>query len=195
VKDYIARINAKVPDYETINETDLTYIRLININQRMEVRNAKGYLASRIVFYLMNLHTQRRTLYFARAGRSTNPTFKSDNGLSHEGKEYARLLAKRLLSFREEEHSRELAQGERPRSLTVYSLVTGFIVDLDVHAIKNKTNCRRIFRGDKTFLKTGIGTIESRGLRWFDCAGNPNSMARGNGMEKKGSLSSSIPSC
>jgi len=119
VKDYIARINNKIPDYEPVSETDFTYIKLINVNQRMEVRNATGYLASRIVFYLMNLHTQRRTLYFARAGRSTNKTYKSDEELSKEGLEYAKLLAERLMAFREEEHKREEEQGEKPRSLTV----------------------------------------------------------------------------
>jgi 6-phosphofructo-2-kinase / fructose-2,6-biphosphatase 4 len=85
----------------------------------MEVRNATGYLASRIVFYLMNLHTQRRTLYFARAGRSMNPTFKADDGLTPEGERYARQLADRLLSFREEENAKDVEQGEKPRSLTV----------------------------------------------------------------------------
>ena len=119
MKDYIARINNKIPDYEPVSETDFTYIKLINVNQRMEVRNATGYLASRIVFYLMNLHTQRRTLYFARAGRSTNKTYKSDEELSKEGLEYAKLLAERLMAFREEEHKREEEQGEKPRSLTV----------------------------------------------------------------------------
>ena len=86
----------------------------------MEVRNATGYLASRIVFYLMNLHTQRRTIYFARGGQSTNLTYKSDDGLTPEGRRYAALLTKKLLSFREEEHAREVEQGEKPRSLKVY---------------------------------------------------------------------------
>ena len=121
MKDYIARINAKIPDYEPLNEADFTYIKLINVNQRMEVRNAKGYLASRIVFYLMNLHTQRRTLYFARAGRSKNATFKADDGLTPEGEKYSHQLADRLISFRQEERAKDIAQGEKPRSLTVRS--------------------------------------------------------------------------
>ena len=120
VKDYIARINAKIPDYEPVNESDFTFVKLINVNQRMEVRNATGYLASRIVFYLMNLHTQRRTIYFARAGRSTNSSHKSDEGLTEEGKKYATLLAHALLSFRQVEHTKEREQGEKPRSLTVH---------------------------------------------------------------------------
>lgn len=119
VKDYIARINAKIPDYEPVSESDFTFIKLINVNQRMEVRNATGYLASRIVFYLMNLHTQRRTIYFARAGKSTNKSYKSDDEISEEGKRYAKLLTHKLLSFRQEEHAKEREQGERPRSLTV----------------------------------------------------------------------------
>jgi 6-phosphofructo-2-kinase/fructose-2,6-biphosphatase 4 len=87
----------------------------------MEVRNATGYLASRIVFYLMNLHTQRRTLYFARAGQSRDPTFKSDDGLSPEGQDYAKLLCSQVLLHREDEHAQERAQGEKSRSLTVNS--------------------------------------------------------------------------
>lgn len=85
----------------------------------MEVRNTSGYLASKIVFYLMNLHTQRRTIYFARAGRSKNATYKSDDTLSPEGFEYAKILSDRLLSFRKGEHATEIAQGGKPRSLTV----------------------------------------------------------------------------
>jgi 6-phosphofructo-2-kinase / fructose-2,6-biphosphatase 4 len=91
----------------------------------MEVRNTSGYLASRIVFYLMNLHTQRGTIYFARAGGSKNATYKSDEALTPEGFQYAKLLADRLLSFREEERATELAQGGKPRPLTVTSH-TGF---------------------------------------------------------------------
>ena len=119
VKDYIARINAKIPDYEPLSEEDFTYIKLINVNERLEVRNCTGYLSSRIVFYLMNLHTQRRILYFARAGRSVNSTYKSDEGLSPEGKDYAQKLADRLIAFREEEHAQDLKEGEKPRKLLV----------------------------------------------------------------------------
>jgi 6-phosphofructo-2-kinase / fructose-2,6-biphosphatase 4 len=121
VKDYIARINAKIPHYEPVSEKDLTYIKLINVNQRMEVQNATGYLESRILFYLMNLHTQRRTIYFARSGQSLNATYKSDEDLTPVGKRYAQLLANRLISFRREEHARDLEQGEKSRSLTVFT--------------------------------------------------------------------------
>jgi hypothetical protein len=85
----------------------------------MEVCNTLGYLESKIVFYLMNLHAQRRTIYFARAGKSKNASYKSDDSLTPEGFEYAKRLADRLISFREEEHATEIAQGGKPRSLIV----------------------------------------------------------------------------
>jgi 6-phosphofructo-2-kinase/fructose-2,6-biphosphatase 4 len=140
VKDYIARINAKIPHYEPVSEIDFTYIKLINVNQRMEVRNATGYLASRIVFYLMNLHTQRRTLYFARAGESVNTTFKSDDGLSPEGQKYAKNLAAQTIAYRELEHAQEREQGEKPRSLTVRPQPTILIVGMDFYPFANTTN-------------------------------------------------------
>jgi 6-phosphofructo-2-kinase len=119
VKDYIARIEAKIPKYETLAEPDFTYIKLINVNERMEVRNATGYLASRIVFYLMNLHTQYRTIYFVCAGQTLTPTFKSDDDLSPKGEEYAKRMTDRLLQFRAEEKTIDVEQGEKPRKLIV----------------------------------------------------------------------------
>jgi 6-phosphofructo-2-kinase / fructose-2,6-biphosphatase 4 len=94
----------------------------------MEVRNATGYLASRIVFYLMNLHTKRRTIYFARAGHSATTAYKSDDGLSPDGQRYAQLLADKLFSFREEEHAKDVEKGEKSRSLTVIFLSGLFLM-------------------------------------------------------------------
>lgn len=74
----------------------------------------------------MNLHTQHRKLYFARAGRSTNTTFKSDDGLNEDGKHYAKLLADKLMAFREEENAKELENGEKPRPLIVFPTFCSF---------------------------------------------------------------------
>jgi hypothetical protein len=105
----------------------------------MEVRNATGYLASRILFYLLNLHTQRRTMYFARAGDSKATTYKSDDDLNDQGKTYAKLLSNRFLSFRKEEAASELAQGDHLRPLIVYPHVS-LISDLDIHSKFYETN-------------------------------------------------------
>jgi hypothetical protein len=88
----------------------------------------------------MNLHTQRRTLYFARAGESVNTTFKSDDGLSPEGQKYAKNLAAQTIAYRELEHAQEREQGEKPRSLTVRPQPTILIVGMDFYPFANTTN-------------------------------------------------------
>ncbi|OMJ20350.1 6-phosphofructo-2-kinase/fructose-2,6-bisphosphatase 3 [Smittium culicis] len=55
-----------LPIYETIDESNLSFIKLINSGQRIETNNLRGYLPTRIVFYLMNIHIQGRRIYLAR---------------------------------------------------------------------------------------------------------------------------------
>lgn len=38
----------------------------MNVGEQLIVNNVKGYLQSRIVYYLMHLHIQPRIIYFAR---------------------------------------------------------------------------------------------------------------------------------
>jgi 6-phosphofructo-2-kinase/fructose-2,6-biphosphatase 4 len=66
VKDYWTRINNHLSHYETIQDTELSFIKMINVGERIIVNNVKGYLQSRIMFYLMNLHISPRIIYFAR---------------------------------------------------------------------------------------------------------------------------------
>ncbi|KTW28537.1 hypothetical protein T552_01797 [Pneumocystis carinii B80] len=103
VKDYLQRINNKIPFYETIVEHDLSYIKIININQKLIINNANiGYLHSRIIFYLMNLHIKPRVIYFARACNSLNDSnFKKDDFSDQKKYEYATALVNILLKHRE----------------------------------------------------------------------------------------------
>lgn len=67
IKDYLRRINDKIPHYESIDEVDFSYIKLINAGERILLNNTRvGYLPNRIVFYLMNLHIKSGCVYFAR---------------------------------------------------------------------------------------------------------------------------------
>lgn len=80
-----------------------------------------GYLQSRIVYYLMNLHIQPRKIYFARVRRGTSfwcikerscllfpqtgkaineTSYKRDAELSPEGFEYAEKLKEFVLAYR-----------------------------------------------------------------------------------------------
>ncbi|KAL7270232.1 hypothetical protein RUND412_007062 [Rhizina undulata] len=113
VKDYINRINAKIPHFETMEEKELNYIKMINAGERIIVNNCRfGYLPNRIVFYLMNLHIKSRQTYFARAGISSEEdTYKADESLCEEGEAYAKRLTETLLKHREEEREAFIAQG------------------------------------------------------------------------------------
>lgn len=139
VEDYLKRITAKIPHYEELSrekEPHLSWVKMINIGERMVVNKGLpngagnngasgnfGYLGSRIVFYLMNLHVKPRTLYFARAGKSEDRSYKSDAPLSlPEGTEYAKKLAdaviRRRAVLREEAINCGLEPEDRP--LTVW---------------------------------------------------------------------------
>jgi len=65
------------------------------------VNNIQGYLQSRIVFFLMNIHNRPRTIYFARSGQSLiEHSYKADSDLSPGGWEYAERLKDFVLEHR-----------------------------------------------------------------------------------------------
>ncbi|KAI9844117.1 MAG: hypothetical protein M1837_005831 [Sclerophora amabilis] len=112
VKAYLERVSAKIPHFETMEEPDLNYIKMINAGERMRVNNCSfGYLSHRIVFYLLNLHIKSRHTYFARAGTSRDEDYKADATLSEKGKDYAKAMSDTLLRHREEERQALIDQG------------------------------------------------------------------------------------
>jgi 6-phosphofructo-2-kinase / fructose-2,6-biphosphatase 4 len=113
VKDYLKRINARIPHFETMEEPELHYVKLINAGQRVVVNNCNfGYLSQRIVFYLMNLHIKSRQTYFCRAGSTRDEeSYKADASLSPEGVDYARKMTETLLAHREKERQNLIKQG------------------------------------------------------------------------------------
>ncbi|QSS50336.1 6-phosphofructo-2-kinase/fructose-2, 6-bisphosphatase [Histoplasma capsulatum var. duboisii H88] len=110
VKDYLARISARIPQFQTMNEPELNYIKMINAGERMMINNRTfGYLHHRIVFYLLNLHIKSRHTYFVRAGTSRDPdSYKADAPLSEQGLDYARKMTERLLQHRESERQAQI---------------------------------------------------------------------------------------
>ncbi|KAF9215264.1 Fructose-2,6-bisphosphatase [Podila verticillata] len=94
-EDFKARIVHYEEAYETITEENLTYIKLINVGSQVIISHIQGYLQSRIVYYLMNLHIAPRSIFFSRHGESLfNVMGKlgGDSDLSARGKQYARSL-------------------------------------------------------------------------------------------------------
>ncbi|KAL2816386.1 6-phosphofructo-2-kinase-domain-containing protein [Aspergillus cavernicola] len=114
VKHYLARISARIPQFHTMEEKDLNYIKMINAGERLIVNNKSfGYLSNRIVFYLLNLHIKSRRTYFARAGVSVDAnSFKADGPLSEKGQDYAKKMTETILKDRESDKQAFIDQGE-----------------------------------------------------------------------------------
>jgi len=123
VKDYLKRINARIPHFETIEEKDLHYVKMVNAGERVIVNNcAFGYLSQRIVFYLLNLHIKTRQTYFCRAGTTKDEdSYKADASLSPEGEDYARKMSETLVKHREAERQNLIAHGA-PKSTNLKPL-------------------------------------------------------------------------
>ncbi|KAG5520222.1 hypothetical protein PMAC_001300 [Pneumocystis sp. 'macacae'] len=98
IEDYLKRITNKIPFYETI---------VINLCQKLIINNANiGYLPSRIIFYLMNIHVKPRTIYFASICDSLHDSVNlRKNCLNREDSQYASAFVYTLLKDREEKRS------------------------------------------------------------------------------------------
>ncbi|ORZ18153.1 fructose-2,6-bisphosphatase-like protein [Absidia repens] len=95
IDDYLAQINKYKDIYETINEDNLTYIKLINAGQQYVIHLVRGYLESRIVYYLLNLNTKKKRIWLSRHGESqfnVQDKIGGDADLSPRGELYANTL-------------------------------------------------------------------------------------------------------
>jgi len=95
LKDYEKRRENYMDVYETVDERDGSFIKIIN-NQTFHVHNARGYLPQKVVHFVMNLHTLPRVFYLSRHGQSEYNLLGKiggDAGLTVAGLEYARRLA------------------------------------------------------------------------------------------------------
>ncbi|EJC99363.1 bifunctional 6-phosphofructo-2-kinase/fructose-2,6-bisphosphate 2-phosphatase [Fomitiporia mediterranea MF3/22] len=121
VEDYYGRIRDHERYYEPVTETNWPFIRIFNVGDKIEVNDIKGYLQSRIIFFLMNIHNKFRTIYFARSGQSLiEHSYKADSDLSPAGWEYAT----RLKDFVLERRAKALeARGMNPaeRKLVIWT--------------------------------------------------------------------------
>lgn len=126
IKDYLARISSRIPHFETMEEPNLHWIKMINAGERMIANGCNfGYLSQRIVFYLMNLHIKSRQTYFARAGTTKEEdSYKADASLSDEGRDYAKKMSEKLLKHREEERLEMIKQGAPDKALKPLTIWT-----------------------------------------------------------------------
>ncbi|PPQ71767.1 hypothetical protein CVT24_006528 [Panaeolus cyanescens] len=101
VEDYYTRIRDHEKYYEPVEDTTWPFIRIMNVGEKITLNKIQGYLQSRIVFFLMNIHNRFRTIYFARSGQSLiEHSYKADSDLSPAGWEYAEKLKDFVLERR-----------------------------------------------------------------------------------------------
>jgi 6-phosphofructo-2-kinase len=59
-QDFKDRVRSYEQVYETIEDNEdssnIQYIKLYNVGQKVVTRNCKGYLPSQVAFYLQNIH-------------------------------------------------------------------------------------------------------------------------------------------
>lgn len=126
-KLYLKRIEMRIPAFETMNEAELNYIKMINAGTKFFYNNVSfNYLSHRIVFYLTNLHIKSRTTFFVRAGTTEEEdSYKADAPLSEVGKAYAERMSETLLKHRQQEHAEQVensgGQLAPLRPLTVWT--------------------------------------------------------------------------
>ncbi|XP_051664551.1 6-phosphofructo-2-kinase/fructose-2,6-bisphosphatase 2 isoform X5 [Manacus candei] len=99
--DFLKRIECYKVTYQPLDpdadDKDLSFIKVINVGQRFLVNRVQDYIQSKIVYYLMNIHVQPRTIYLCRHGESEyNLVGKigGDSGLSPRGKQFSQALKK-----------------------------------------------------------------------------------------------------
>lgn len=97
VADFKRRIAMYARAYEPVVEDEASWVRIIDAGRQLQVNRLQGYLPSRIVPFLMNLHLSPRTIWLTRHGESTFNTqdrIGGNPGLTASGLEYGRSLGR-----------------------------------------------------------------------------------------------------
>ena len=96
VRDFRARIEHYESVYETVQEDEGSFIRVIDVGRMVVAHRVQGYLPSRLVYFAMNLHVTPRSIWLVRHGESlfnVDDRVGGDAGLSAAGRRFADELA------------------------------------------------------------------------------------------------------
>eukprot|EP00834_Sanchytrium_tribonematis_P003406 NODE_130_length_16779_cov_1.687410.p4 type:complete len:325 gc:universal NODE_130_length_16779_cov_1.687410:15297-16271(+) len=89
-----------------VEDGHVSFIKLINVANKIILNLVTGWVPSRIVYYLMNLHITPRKIFLSRHGESEYNVLGKiggDSNLSQRGRKYRELLPGLLDSFLGEE--------------------------------------------------------------------------------------------
>jgi len=94
--DFRRRIAHYEKAYTSVGDDEGGYIRSVDAGTQVVVNRLEGYLPSRLVYFLMNLHLSERPIWLARHGESIyniSGRIGGDADLAPRGERFARSLA------------------------------------------------------------------------------------------------------
>lgn len=99
ISDFLERIRHYEDIYEPISEEQeghYTFIKIFNAGEKYVIHKHEGYLQSKIVYWIMNVHITPRTIYLTRHGESkynVDNRIGGDSDLTSRGEHYSMALA------------------------------------------------------------------------------------------------------
>uniref|UniRef100_A0A7S1QC40 6-phosphofructo-2-kinase domain-containing protein n=1 Tax=Neobodo designis TaxID=312471 RepID=A0A7S1QC40_NEODS len=100
--EVIDSFNRRIKQYEKVYQTlddkfepDLSYIRILNVKETVQLHNVSGIIPTRVANFLLNLHPVAFPIYVCRHGETVGDTsgvFGGDDDLTAEGKRFAQAL-------------------------------------------------------------------------------------------------------
>lgn len=69
MNDFRLRIEHYQEKYQPLSETeekDYSYMKIYNTGEKIVIHRHEGHIQSRIVYFLMNIHISKRTIYLTR---------------------------------------------------------------------------------------------------------------------------------
>ncbi|XP_007503992.1 6-phosphofructo-2-kinase/fructose-2,6-bisphosphatase 3 isoform X1 [Monodelphis domestica] len=99
MEDFMKRIDCYQATYQPLDpdndDRHLSLIKVLDVGQRFVVNRVQDHIQSRIVYYLMNIHVQPRSIYICQHGESEyniQGRIGGDSGLSVRGKKFSIAL-------------------------------------------------------------------------------------------------------
>lgn len=93
--DFDRRIAFYTQTYQKIEDEEGSYIKVYDCGRKLELHQINGFLQTKIVSFVMNLHTVPRQVYLVRCGESVfneQNLIGGDSSLSSRGVKFAKAL-------------------------------------------------------------------------------------------------------
>eukprot|EP01095_Lingulamoeba_sp_RSL-Kostka_P015316 TRINITY_DN69_c1_g1_i1.p1 TRINITY_DN69_c1_g1~~TRINITY_DN69_c1_g1_i1.p1 ORF type:complete len:702 (+),score=279.30 TRINITY_DN69_c1_g1_i1:1-2106(+) len=97
IEDFKARIGHYVEGYETVGKDgeSYRYIKIFDVGKQIVLHRITGFVPSKVMFYLSNLHIIPRPIYLVRHGQSEyniSDRLGGDSPLTSTGRQFAKKL-------------------------------------------------------------------------------------------------------